>query len=214
MRFQAYFFDFDGTIGATEVDIRASWLAALDHFGLPKEPFYQHFQIGPTPLESIAMLYPDMPLDRRKMFFETYKSLHDDAEHYLARPYPGIAAMLQKLHQAGKKIYIVTNKRYKPLYKLVRQFGFAQYIDGLFVPDIIDIDPEKHLKKSDSLALAMRVAGVSAEESLMVGDTAIDITVGKSNRTMTCAVTWGYGSYESLKASSPDYLIDHPKELP
>ena len=212
MSYKAYFFDFDGTIGETGADIRAAWLKAIRHFDLPQEPFDRSFQIGPTPLESLAMLYPEMSEADRNNFFEVYKSFYDDAEDYQALPYAGVTGMLQKRHDAGKKVYVVTNKRYKPLRKLLYKFGCADFVDGIFSPDIID--PVNHLKKSDSLALALHIAAVDAKDSLMVGDTDIDINVGKINHTATCAVTWGYGSLKSLVNACPDHLIESPADLP
>ncbi len=212
MSYKAYFFDFDGTIGETGADIREAWQRSIRLFGLPQEPFDRHFRIGPTPLESLAVLYPDMPEADRNRFFEIYKSFYDDAEDYQALPYAGITGMLQNLHNTGKKVYIVTNKRYKPLRKLLYKFGHSDLIDGIFSPDIID--PVNHLKKSDSLALALRIAATSAEDSIMVGDTDIDVNVGKVNHIATCAVTWGYGTRESLINASPDHLIDFPDDLP
>ena len=210
--YNAYFFDFDGTIGETGADIRESWSAVIQKLDLPREHFENHFQIGPTPMEFLNELFPDMPTTEKKYIFEAYKSFYDDRPDYQALPYPGITDMLQQLHDAGKKVYIVTNKRYKPLSKLISQFGYTNLVDGLFSPDISD--PENHLKKTDLLALALRISGIPADESLMIGDTGIDIAVGKANHTATCAVTWGYGSRESLVDSAPDHLIESPAELP
>ena len=50
-----------------------------------------------------------------------------------------------------------------------------------------------------------------AEETLVVGDTTFDVQMGKNAGTMTCGVTYGNGSRESLEDA--DWLIDDFCEL-
>jgi len=50
-----------------------------------------------------------------------------------------------------------------------------------------------------------------AEESIVVGDTAYDIQMGKNAGTWTCGVTYGNGSRESL--ADADWVIDDFSEL-
>ena len=210
-RFSAYFFDFDGTIGDTEPDIRNSWLSAISKLGLPEAGFYETFRVGPTIEEIGAALFPEMPSNEMAVLLKTYKSFYDDAQYYTAAPYPGITDTLKQLHDDCCKIYIVTNKRLKPLKKLVSQFGLTAFCHGLFAPDIIS--PEQPLNKSQMLALALRISGVEPENAVMVGDTELDIAAGKNNNTMTCCVTWGYGKREFIQKHDPDYLINDPAEL-
>ena len=54
---------------------------------------------------------------------------------------------------------------------------------------------------------------MNPENSLMVGDTELDILCGKNANAKTVAVTYGYRSIERLKEFSPDYLIDDLREL-
>jgi phosphoglycolate phosphatase len=211
-RFGAYFFDFDGTLGDTAPDIRDAWLSSVKKLNLPLDNFEKYFRVGPPIQETTALLYPDMPLDEQRILQETYKSFYDERANYTAEPYPGIMDMLQKLHEQNRKIYIVTNKRLKPLWKLSAKFDLFKYCSGLFSQDIVD--PVNHLKKPELLALALRISGVDKHQAVMIGDTELDIKAGKDNLIPTCAVTWGYGSVDLLNASSPDFMIDSPDAMP
>ena len=212
MIFDAYFFDFDGTIGETGPDIRGAWLSAIRKLGLPVGDFDAVFRVGPSIQETSRMLYPDMTPEERKILENTYKSFYDEADNYRALPYPGMMTALEQLHRADRKIYIVTNKRIKPLAKLVQLFGLTSLCHGIFAPDTVD--PENHWKKSPLLALAVRISGISPGRCLMVGDTEIDITCGKECGINTCGVSWGYGDMALLKSSGPDFLISDPSQLP
>ena len=212
MFFDAYFFDFDGTIGDTESDIRQAWLSALEKHGLPEGDFDKIFRVGPSIQETSAMLFPEETTDFQVMMQNTYKSFYDDGDDYQALPYPGIIELFDQLCRAGKKTYIVTNKRIKPLKKLVDKFGLTGVCHGIFSPDIVDTG--NHIKKTELLALALRVSGSSPERSLMIGDTEIDICAGKSCGMKTCAVTWGYRTAEILRQTEPDWLVDSAEQIP
>jgi phosphoglycolate phosphatase-like HAD superfamily hydrolase len=61
--------------------------------------------------------------------------------------------------------------------------------------------PEPLLKICSSL-------GIAPNETLMVGDSELDVECGKNAGTHTCAVTYGYRAPELLKSAAPDFLID------
>lgn len=208
-RFDAYFFDFDGTIGDTEVDIRAAWLSAISELGLPDNHFDSVFRVGPPIQDTAKLLFPDLPEDHSIVLQNKYKYYYDDGNDYRALPYPGVIEALRQLHDAGKKVYIVTNKRYKPLFKLIKKFQL-DFCDGIFSPDIID--PDNHLKKPELLAVALKVAATIPERSLMIGDTDLDGAAAYANNIPFCGVTWGYGSRMLLVGA--DFIIDDPSKLP
>ncbi len=54
--------------------------------------------------------------------------------------------------------------------------------------------------------------GVKAEESLMTGDTELDITCGKNAGSFTCAALYGYRTKETLLEQNADYNINSIKE--
>jgi phosphoglycolate phosphatase-like HAD superfamily hydrolase len=47
----------------------------------------------------------------------------------------------------------------------------------------------------------------------MVGDTPADILAGHAAGAMTCAVTYGFGTRETLLKCAPDHVIDSIAEL-
>ena len=211
-RFQAIFFDFDGTIADTDPDIRAAWLAAIADLGLTCECFDRTFRVGPSLPETARMLFPDADDRVREKVQTRYKNFYDDADSYSARAYPGVLETINALHEQKVKIFVVTNKRLKPTVKLLAKYRLLECCAGVFTPDIIS--PDKPLTKPEMVNLAMRVSGIADPRNiLMTGDTEIDVNAGKTNGTATCAVTWGYASREKLLLAQPDHLIDTPDEL-
>ena len=53
----------------------------------------------------------------------------------------------------------------------------------------------------------------AANETLVVGDMAVDILMGANAGAKTCGVSWGNGSREVLKNAGADFIIDRMEEL-
>ena len=53
----------------------------------------------------------------------------------------------------------------------------------------------------------------ASNETLVVGDMAVDIMMGSNAGTKTCGVTWGNGTREELKEAGADFIISKMEEL-
>ena len=51
------------------------------------------------------------------------------------------------------------------------------------------------------------------EETLMIGDSLVDVETGKRAGVKTCGVTYGHAGRESLESAQPDWIIDDLLEL-
>lgn len=210
--FRTIFFDFDGTLGDTEPDIRDAWQNAIAKLGLSCTHFDEIFRVGPALPETAKMLFPEASDKLRQEIQEAYKSFYDEAVSYRALPYPGIIDTVQTLAADGVKIFTVTNKRLKPARKLLDKFNLSDCCAGLFTPDIID--PEFQFTKTELVRLALRVSCADTPaEVLIVGDTEIDIAAGKAHGLSTCGVTWGYGRRDIIAAAEPDFIVDRADEI-
>ena len=137
-RFRTIFFDFDGTLGNTEPDILQAWHNTFEKLELDCPRFKQVFRVGPPLPDAAKMLFPDVSDAFRQKIQETYKAFYDEAETYLALPYPGIIETVKSLAADGVKIFVATNKRLKPARKLMDKFGLSECCAGLVTPDIVD----------------------------------------------------------------------------
>lgn len=211
-RFRTIFFDFDGTLGDTEPDILQAWHNTFEKLGLDCPRFKQVFRVGPPLPDAAKMLFPDVSDAFRQKIQETYKAFYDDAETYLALPYPGIIETVKSLAADGVKIFVATNKRLKPARKLMDKFGLSECCAGLVTPDIVD--PAHPLTKPELVGLTLRISCAPCpRDVLIIGDTEFDIVSGKANGLSTCGVTWGYGCREVLTAARPDFIIDRAASI-
>jgi phosphoglycolate phosphatase len=58
----------------------------------------------------------------------------------------------------------------------------------------------------------MTECGASCDETLMVGDSGIDVQTARNAHVQACGVTWGFQP-ETFAECPPDFLIHHPDEL-
>lgn len=58
----------------------------------------------------------------------------------------------------------------------------------------------------DGLLALCRTLRAAPAETLLVGDSTLDVATARAAGVRVCAVTWGLGSTDVLAAVSPDYL--------
>jgi phosphoglycolate phosphatase len=119
------------------------------------------------------------------------------------RLYAGIAELLEL---PPHKRAVLTNK----------PGGFARKIvDGLGVAEkfaqVIGGDERARKPAPEGLLRICTELGVSPQETLLVGDSAVDVATGKNAGVPVCAVSWGLGERAALIAA--DYLCDAPAEV-
>ena len=78
---------------------------------------------------------------------------------------------------------------------------------------LFDLDGTLLDSAPDVLLAALNGLAGSAEECLMVGDSAADMEAGRRAGVKICAVRYGYGKPEDLAKWEPDYWVSDLREL-
>jgi len=123
---------------------------------------------------------------------------------YPLKPYSHIKDTLQKFKKAGINMIVISSNPYEHLLSDIKEFS----LDGLFN----EINGEVH-DKAEIIEETIKRNQFNPEETLFIGDTTHEINAGKSAKTKTAAVTWGYQNEDKLKSSNPDFIIHNLKEL-
>lgn len=201
-------FDLDGTLMKSDSTIYKSTVQALKAYNintdLPETEFVNkigyHFK---DIFDHLNITVPD--LDK---FIETYRTFYFD---YIEDTviYPNIVEMLAQLKQENVFVSLLTTKMQEQADRIIDYFGLGQYFTIVFGRRKgIPIKPAP-----DQLLSICRETGVPPEETLMVGDSELDIQCGKNAGTMTCGVSYGYRTKEFLMTEKPDFLISDIREL-
>ena len=201
-------YDFDGTLVDTFADIAGSVNLALTEMGLnplDKKTIRGNIGSGMFNLMTRSLMESGCnDIETSVLLFQKHYSLHllDQTNFY-----PNGKEIVEYFF--NKKNAILSNKPISFIEKILKALSFSKPFDSIIGGDSLDV------KKPDpkGLLLMMNKFSCSPENTLMVGDSAIDIETGKHAGVITCGVTYGLGNLDSLTNSNPDYLIDNLSQL-
>ncbi len=199
-------FDLDGTLVDTAQDITNALNFAIKPYGIKSLTVEATIKlIGEGVSRLVEKILPAEKMNLKSELmngFLKYYSAHliDNSNEY-----PNVKETLENLTNLKKAV--ISNKREDLSKRLLEELGLAEYFDL-----IIGSDTAGERKPSPvPILYVMTKFGLSAEESLIVGDSNYDIEAGKKARVKTVAVTYGYRPKESL--TEADYIIDDIREL-
>ena len=209
--YKTIIFDLDGTLLDSLTDIYTSVNVALSAYGLPnrtKEEVRAFVGNGIVKLMERAVGivgYPQM--DGVMSVVEKHYGEHCKDE---TKPYDGVMETLQKMAAAGIKTAVVSNKPDFAV-KLLAE----EYFQGLLLDAVGENESVGIRKKPapDSLLAVMQTLGATAEETLYVGDSEVDIQTAQNAGVACLSVTWGFRSKEFLIESGATLLADTPFEM-
>ncbi len=123
--------------------------------------------------------------------------------------YPGVKEGIDYLQAAGYKLGCVTNKAEEFIHPLLKDLGLFDYFESIVSGDSLD------KKKPDPLPLlySAEKLGVSAEDSLMLGDSISDVKAARAAGFQIICMSYGYNHGVDIRESNPDAVIDSMVEL-
>jgi phosphoglycolate phosphatase len=208
-RFSHIIFDLDGTLTNPGKGIGNSINYALQKMNINgfdgniPEGF-----IGP-PLQLGFKHFFSMDDRQTLVAVKYFREYYSTRGLYENEPYMGVAAMLEDLHQAGKKLYIATSKLEKFALEICSHFGFKKYITHLKGADYHGEKPKDVLISE----LLNENHIIPLGNVVMAGDTVFDMEGGKANGILTLAVTYGFGKEPELLSIGPDFIVRSVDEM-
>jgi phosphoglycolate phosphatase len=207
-------FDLDGTLVDSRLDLANSVNAMLKHFGRAEEPcelIATYIGDGAPMLIRRALGDPDdehFIADALNYFMAHYR------EHLLDNTYvyPGTTEALDRM-KAGtnghtRKMAVLSNKPVRPSQRIVEGLGLGPYFFQVYGGNSF------HTKKPDPLGAVtlMQEAGVSPEQTVMIGDSANDVLTARAAGMWSVGLTYGLAPHQ-LEQAPPDVLADSPEEM-
>ena len=200
-------FDLDGTLTDSAEGIINCAQLALKHFGLPiPERADMQFMVGPPLRDSFLKL--GVAEQDVETAVEIYRSRYVPIGMFENTPYPGIAAMLATLKDAGHELYVATSKPEDMATAILNKFHLAGYFDKIYGASL---DGSRDTKDT-VIAYLLEELG-PRENIIMVGDTHYDVLGAAAHGIQTIGVAWGYGKAEDMKAAGAVTIVDSPAQL-
>ncbi len=208
-------FDLDGTLIDSRLDLVHSVNATLRHMKrpeLPDEVIASYVGDGAPALigRALGSEANDEKLVRSGLeYFLSYYREHKLDHTHL---YDGILEALAAIEKSGngqpRRMAVLTNKPVNPSRAIVEALGLSKFFSLVYGGNSFPTkkpDPE-------GAQTILREMRADPSETLIVGDSGVDVLTGRNSGTWTCAVTYGFAPH-TLHDSRPDVTLDKPSEL-
>lgn len=216
-------FDLDGTLIDSRQDLCNSVNAMLAHLARPSLPdavIASYIGDGASMLIRRALGDPDhvedAMLERALHFFLSYYRVHKLDFTYV---YPGVVEALTAIRDAHPDVpmAVLTNKPVHPSRDICRHFGLDTFFYQNYGGNSFHTkkpDPHGLLKLiAEANALHPSESPITAVETVMIGDSDVDILTARNAGARSLACTFGLAPH-TLAAAQPDKLVDSPHDWP
>ena len=205
-------FDCDGTLVDSQAAICRSMDAAFTAAGLPAPDRAAVRRIvGLSLPQALLELAPEVPEHSRRHALEAYKANFRAArnEGTLEQPlYPGMAALLHRLHAAGHALGVATGMSDRGLLACLTRHGLRDLFSTLQTADRHPSKPHPAM-----LEAALIEAAIAPGEAVLVGDTVYDVAMARAAGVRAVGVAWGYHDPAELLAAGATGVAESAEEL-
>ena len=207
MAYTSILFDLDGTLVDSGEGVLKCAELGLRHFNLPiPSPEEMRTFVGP-PLRDSFIRFGCTP-EQAEEAIAVYRSRYTTVGKFELFVYPGIEQLLADLKDAGCKLYVATSKPETVSVEILNHLGLAKYFTYIAGAAL----DKSRGTKEEVIAYLLEQVG-DLEGALMVGDTAYDV-IGAERHGIPCAaISWGYGTIESIEAANPAVIVGSTEEL-
>jgi HAD superfamily hydrolase (TIGR01509 family) len=208
-KIRSVIFDFDGTLADTQGAVNLAFLNTLKEIGapIPLSPFLD--AISSFTLEG---MFRAVGFTEKKMLMAAicrYQDLYKTISLQKTRLFAGVIQTLNTLYELNLSLSIATNESRNNLENLIPSLGIRNY----FTVTVCENEVIRPKPFPEMVNKILQKTGSSPAETLIVGDSVLDMAVGKVTGCYTCAAAYGTHSREKLRFFSPDWIINCPSEL-
>ena len=208
-------FDLDGTLIDSRLDLVHSVNAALRHIGrpeLPEDVIASYVGDGAPTLirRALGAEADDEALAKAGLeFFLSYYREHK-LDHTTL--YDGITDALSVIQGRNgiprRTMTVLTNKPVMPSRAIVEALGLAPFFAAVYGGNSFATkkpDPE-------GARTILRETGMAPEQTLVVGDSHVDVSTAQNAGLWSCGVTYGFAPH-TFEGNPPDVMVDSAREL-
>ncbi|HVF88735.1 MAG TPA: HAD family hydrolase [Blastocatellia bacterium] len=200
--------DVDGTLVDSNDAHARAWVEALAEHGIAAE-FEKTRRLigmgGDNLLPEIAGIEEDTP--RGKQISERRGEIFKEKYLPSIKPLPGSRELLKRMKEEGLKLVVASSAKEDELKPLLEIAGATDLIEEKTSSD----DAENSKPDPDIIHAALDSAGLSAEESIMLGDTPYDIDAARKAGVSVIALRSGGWKDDELTGAVAVY--DDPADL-
>jgi phosphoglycolate phosphatase len=195
--YRHFVFDLDGTLIDSRQDLADAANAMLASYHAPSLPVPDVVAMvgeGARTLVARALARANVAADPDEAL-PRFLDAYDQRLTATTTLYDGVAGTMPHLHRHGC-VSVLTNKPQQPTDIILEAFGLTPLIDAAIGGDTA----YGRKPAPDALQALMERSGIPAEETLMVGDSWVDVATAAAAGIDACLVAYGFG-YPAVDAA-------------
>lgn len=206
-KYRLIIFDLDGTLIDAYEAIAEGINQMLKSFGYPEQKSeIIKGKVGRGAEELIKSFVKEQDYQKAA---EAYLKSQELLLPKMAKLFPGVKEILKRLKSKGCKLAVASNRPRYFSEILLRHLKIAQYFSLVLCADQIN----SYKPNPKILFLIIKKLNVPAEETLYVGDMALDAETGRNAKVKTIIVLTGSSTKEEVLAAKPFGIINQISEL-
>jgi len=207
---RAIAFDLDGTLTDSAPGICTTVATVLVEAGHAAPADADVRAMIGLPLTDILLRHaPGAAASDVEALVARYRAIYDATVVPSTLLFPRAWSLLRACRAAELKLALVTTKSTDTATAVLRRCR----VHGLFTSIVGGDRPRRPKPHPDMMELALAELGVAPSATLVVGDGAHDVEMGRRAGARTCGVAWGVHEAEQLQAAGADYVVHSMREL-
>jgi phosphoglycolate phosphatase len=209
----AIVWDLDGTLVDSAPDLATALNTLLGERGYELQPLSRvRPMIGngvPKLLQrGLQAAGRDHTPERVAALLPRFMQIYSRCATHRTRPYPFVRRVLAELDKLGVRQGVCTNKPEKASRQILDQLDLAKFFRSIVGGDTTAV------KKPDPMPLhtCLDELGMKTGDSLLIGDSEVDVQTGIAAGIPVAVVNWGYAR-SSLAELDADFIITHLPDL-
>jgi phosphoglycolate phosphatase len=211
--YRFYIFDLDGTILDTLDDLTDSLNYALSAHGLPQRTRAEtQAFLGNGYRKLIECAVGERALESEVVdgVLQTFTAYYAEHSQIKTKPYDGIELLLQTLTARGAKCAVVSNKFNGAVKTLIPHYFGDAFAAAFGSDESIGL---MRKPAPDTVLAVMKTLGATAEDTVYIGDSDVDLETAKNAGLPCIAVTWGFRDRQFLKDHGATVFVDKPCQI-
>lgn len=199
-------YDLDGTLFDTASEIAAAVNLTLAEYGAEAvDEWRVRAWIGHGAVKLIEEAWRTMkPGAKLDEVMATFTRHYHETVGKSSKPYPYVMETLKQVKALGIKQAVITNKESTFTQRVLAMHGLDEFFDLVISGDTLAV------RKPNPAVIqyCLNTLKQTAEQSVFVGDSDIDVATAKAAGVECWAVPYGYNSGRDIQQAGADRLID------
>ncbi len=201
-------FDLDGTLIDSAPQITECLRLSLEKFKINPSIKIDKNIVGPPLRQIITNIIDKSEFEFVDEIIADYLDNYDNYHCEYSLPFEGVDKMLANLKEDKNGLFIATNKRSIPTYKIFDKLNWSEIFDGIYCLDELNSSLSN---KSDMLRHIVETRRLDKNMTLYVGDTREDEAASLINNGIPFIfANWGYDDLLSHKLDRRSGVMNYP----